>query len=702
MKNTSLRIVLALGVLALLLVLVGCGGGGGGETPADGDGNDTDQVDNDKDAESEADLTEDGDGEPDQAESETETEASDTLDGDEAESDVEPEAEIEKPEAESEPEAEAERDVEPEAENEPEIELSGPTPTVGTVIISEFMTDPSSSSRDYGQWLELTNTTGEAFSLYGCKLKNGLVDGNALGDILIPSHGRLLLGTSLLPSQTGGIQMQALWGGFTLSSHAGELRFICGTTEIDTVIYDNSWPYGMGQSLQLDNNQMNATANDLAANWCLSGKSYFMTDTGTPGDSNFVCAEMPDGDTDSDLESDTDGDLDEADGDLDEEDTDTEAEEEAPPAAPNPKAGEMVIDEIMFRSFGYNGTAPWFEAKVLATTDVSLDGCGIEIGGSSVPLSAGPNLTSGRYVLFAEEISSSYGFALDFSWANAVFDPDGGALRLICGATVVDELSYTPSWIPTDAGRTLSLSPAKTNAADNDDLASWCPSPAAFAFYFGNYGSPGGANEACPVVVIDGDQDSESEEEPIEDGDSDSETPLSSTPQPGDMVISEFMVYPNVLTLANGQWFELVNMSGQTLDLKGCVFGNGYNWGQTTIADSLTVPSGGRIVIGHNADAAANGGVLVSYAWSGWEFGTTADTIRLNCDGVSIDQIGYDSSWPLGQGQSVSVSLAYQTAADNDYPEGWCASTSIYDSTDNNMGTPGAANDECGGPVKRR
>lgn len=699
MKRTALTTWLLAGLLAFVLVLGGCGGGGGGDgTPADGDSPDADWLDGDAEPADNAEADEASEAEPDEAVVETENEATEGDADAEAEASEETEAEGET-EAETllETDGDGEPEAEVEAEPEPELEPSGPTPTPGALVISEFMTDPLSSSRSYGQWLELTNTTNEAFSLYGCKLKSGDTEGVALGDVLIAAEGRLVLGQSLLPSQTGGVVVQAIWGTFALNAHTGALRLLCGESEIDAVVYDNTWPFADGRSLQLDSAQISATANDLASNWCLGSKAYFESDSGTPGEANALCSEKQDGDLDLETETDT-----------------VEAEEEFVSNAPNPKAGELVISEIMFRSFGYNGWAPWFEAKVLATSAVSLRGCGLVIGATSIALPNGADLPAGAYVTFSQALTGDAvrGFSSppDFIWGSASFPTDSGVLRLFCndGATVIDELSYDATWLPT-VGHALTLDPGKLSAAQNDDLSAWCGvTDATQVFYFGNYGTPGQAGSACPVIVptdgdLDAEEEAEADSEPEAEVEAENETVVAATPQPGEIVISEFMIEPNGLTLADGQWLELTNQSTETLDLKGCLLENGYG-GELTIAGSLLVEPGARLVIAHNPDVSQNGGVSADYSWSGWEFDIADDSIYFSCNYISIDQVLYKSTtWPLVKGKSVSLDESFLNASDNDDPANWCSSPiSVYDTTNQNFGTPGATNDACGSTGKRR
>ena len=84
----------------------------------------------------------------------------------------------------------------------------------------------------------------------------------------------------------------------------------------------------------------------------------------------------------------------------------------------------------------------------------------------------------------------------------------------------------------------------------------------------------------------------------------------------GDLVITEVMRNPKAVTDGNGEWFEVLNQSGGTVDLDGLyVYDDGSN--AFTVSGALFVADGAYVVFGNNGTSASNGGVSVDYAYSG-------------------------------------------------------------------------------------
>ena len=87
-----------------------------------------------------------------------------------------------------------------------------------------------------------------------------------------------------------------------------------------------------------------------------------------------------------------------------------------------------------------------------------------------------------------------------------------------------------------------------------------------FSYGDGDLGSPGQANATC-----DG-SDVESEDEVIEDAD-----PIE--PRVGDIIFTELMLDPAQVADKTGEWVEMKNISGYTLDLSGFALrDNGKNY----------------------------------------------------------------------------------------------------------------------------
>lgn len=173
---------------------------------------------------------------------------------------------------------------------------SGPrAPAVGEVIFSEMMINPDGLGDDLGEWIELYNTTDAPLSLAGCRLTDDssprddkLVD----SPVVIPPKSAVVLARESDSAQNGGLSGAVLEYGpsFVLANGGDVTILVCGSTEVDRVTFTSTWPFAKGTTMQLRQSSRNATANDLAASWCLATLTYGSgTQRGTPGNTQNHC-----------------------------------------------------------------------------------------------------------------------------------------------------------------------------------------------------------------------------------------------------------------------------------------------------------------------------------------------------------------------------------------------------------------------------
>jgi len=154
----------------------------------------------------------------------------------------------------------------------------------------------------------------------------------------------------------------------------------------------------------------------------------------------------------------------------------------------------------------------------------------------------------------------------------------------------------------------------------------------------------------------------------------------------GDIVITEIMFDPAGRRDDDGEWVELWNaLDAQPLSLEGCVLDDGGTTPRPLSAfviDPLAYATIGR----------GEGAGFLPDLVAPITLTNTADTVALLCDGVEIDRVRYDKSFPLRSGASLSLDSALQTAIDNDAPSAWCRGVDDYGG---DLGTPGASNPSC-------
>ncbi|MSQ02933.1 MAG: lamin tail domain-containing protein [Myxococcales bacterium] len=169
--------------------------------------------------------------------------------------------------------------------------------------------------------------------------------------------------------------------------------------------------------------------------------------------------------------------------------------------------------------------------------------------------------------------------------------------------------------------------------------------------------------------------------------------------EPGDLVFSEMMVDPEVVADEVGEWVELYNDSGSTIDIAGYSF-HDDDVDLYVLEGSIPVLAGDYVVLCANLDPATNGGVPCDAFFErqpngdGLALANGEDELVLSrADGVQIDWLHYDETWYLS-GAAIGIDPAFQDAGDNDELSHWCGQTTVV-STGGEPGTPGQTNDVC-------
>ena len=167
----------------------------------------------------------------------------------------------------------------------------------------------------------------------------------------------------------------------------------------------------------------------------------------------------------------------------------------------------------------------------------------------------------------------------------------------------------------------------------------------------------------------------------------------------GDLVITEIMAAPQVVSDGVGEWVEVKNVSGRDLALCGGWVLSDHDRDHAVIGlgtgASIVLADGDRVVLGRSGDSALNGGVVTD-AVVDMVLEDDDDEVVLSLDGVVIDEVAWHPAWSslLDEGASMQLDPDSEDAALNDGESAWCKSTTGWDSwTD--LGTPGMANLYC-------
>ena len=170
------------------------------------------------------------------------------------------------------------------------------TVAAGSLVISEFMSNPAQVADDVGEWIELFNPSAQEVELNGVVLQIGTLQPikHAIGGpfpIVLPAKGYMLLALSADTAANGGLPKPGyVYSGLAFSSTAATISLHSGGVELDKVTYDKTFPLVTGKSTALEPTKSTAADNDAAANWCKGQAAYGKGDFGSPGVANPSCA----------------------------------------------------------------------------------------------------------------------------------------------------------------------------------------------------------------------------------------------------------------------------------------------------------------------------------------------------------------------------------------------------------------------------
>ena len=589
-------------------------------------------------------------------------------------------------------------------------DVSGPAtwittvmPSVGEVVVSEYLANPTVVSDVAGEWIEVFNPGSVSIDLGGFELHDDGTDTHVIAGPLIVSPGsQVVLARNVDVLTNGGVVVDYEYSNVTLGDTFDAIVLSFDGTEIDRVDYDLSQYAGSltGRTASFDPaiGPPDAALNDDWTNWCGSSEPIdgLGTDFGTPGLPNDDCACFN------------------SDADLDGYGVDAlcpwldcdDAEASVNPAAPELCDGidnncVLGVDE------GCNA-APSISAALLAP-DPAYEDTTLSCAGSGwFDADGDPE----DYII-AWTVGGAT-FAGGDTLTGADFDE---------GDAITCEL--TP-WDGIDAGTPVTSNTVTIdNSPPTAPTASLTPNPAALADdLVCSYGAASDIDPGDTLVYevrwrVDGALvpawagawtlpsaqtlwgDGWECEVRAGDGSSWSSWISASTdvlPEPGDLVLSEFLVDPTVVSDVAGEWVEIYNPSGIARDLLGFEL---HDDGSDShiINVSLTVPAWGYVLLARNSDFSSNGGVTAAYEYSNFVLGNGTDEVVLSFDGLEIDRTNYSTSaYPgglVGTSRTLDPDLGPPDAGQNDNPANWCGSTLPITGPGSDFGTPGAANDSC-------
>lgn len=164
---------------------------------------------------------------------------------------------------------------------------------------------------------------------------------------------------------------------------------------------------------------------------------------------------------------------------------------------------------------------------------------------------------------------------------------------------------------------------------------------------------------------------------------------------PGDLVITEIFANPNGDD-TDQEWFEIYNATSAEIELVGVRLIASREDGTSEKVHTMrsgTIAPGDYFVVGGVADADKPAHVDYGDGGALGALRNAAGKLAIRCDDDEIDAVVYaDMDDGVAQGLDGGIAPDYQA---NDVAANWCAATVEFAA--DSFGTPGAANESCGG-----
>ncbi|MDX2087642.1 MAG: lamin tail domain-containing protein [Kofleriaceae bacterium] len=358
--------------------------------------------------------------------------------------------------------------------------------------------------------------------------------------------------------------------------------------------------------------------------------------------------------------------------------------------------GDLVITEV-FADFGGGPGGSggdqgneWFEIHNTGSRPLDLTGLAVVHSRSDGSMArqtelAPVTIQPGQYLVLGNSADDLRHPWMDVAYGDKLgdlYNSGSGKLALRCGATEIDAATYDS----VTAGESRQLDGGRPpDYTVNDTPGNWCAAAhdLTSTFTANNYGTPGGPNRDCEIIIP---------------GMCDDGTSLRAVDAPGvgDLVITEVMTNPAAVDDTLGEWFEVkVN---RDVDLNGLGIERVGDSAAPDVIEAekcLRVSAGSLLVFARETDMLMNGGLPEATATFGFSLvsgsaGTPGD-LSLMSGSTVIDAFTWTSS---RSGKALQVDPDFANVSDNDDQANWCDATQTYGEGD--LGTPGEPNAQCG------
>lgn len=162
------------------------------------------------------------------------------------------------------------------------------SPNVGSIIITEIMPDPEAVGDAEGEYFEVYNTTASDIDMQGWVISGtGLESHTIASSVIVSANDYAVFARDADILLNGGFTADYQFTGFSLANGSDEIILTSGVTEIDRVVYNSSFAFAAGKSMELSLGAYTSAANNVITNWGIATTTYGDGDFGTPGAENI-------------------------------------------------------------------------------------------------------------------------------------------------------------------------------------------------------------------------------------------------------------------------------------------------------------------------------------------------------------------------------------------------------------------------------
>lgn len=470
------------------------------------------------------------------------------------------------------------------------------------ILITEFLADPGAVGDTAGEWIELYNAESAAINLNGWTIADLDSDAHLITtDLIIPPGGYVVLGRNGDSTTNGGVAVDYVYTGISLSNSEDELLLIAPDgAEADRVMWGGTTGLSVSTGASLERTTLADPAQWATAQLAWAGSAG---DLGTPG----VAYSPPPTPT--------------------------------PTAMPTatPPLPQLWITEVMVNpDAARDVVGEYIEIWNGESSAVNLNGWTVaDLGSESHTIAIDLWVPAGGYVVLARNgnMAVNGGVPVNYVYAGFTLANSADEVLLIApNGAERDRIEWGDgTGLSAPTGTSLERATLSTPATWTIAQIPW-PGSA------GDAGSPGASPVPTPTP-----------------------TPTISLATVN-ILISEVMPDPAAVGDSDGEWIELYNAGPDTVNLDGWILAD-LGTDQHVIGGELLIAPGQYVVLARNGDSATNGGVAVDYVYNGMSLSNSADEVLLLAPGgTEVDRVVWGDN--SGVSTSAGASLERTTLGD--------------------------------------